>query len=425
MNVLIFFACFILAVVIGTKFKINIGFVGIIFGFIITWTYLGGKSADYVKMFPTSLFWNYAMPIIFYAFASANGTLKALGLKVVYAFRNAKWALSISIVCIAVIIAGAGASTNNTFIVAPLAWGFAISAGLHPLLVVASLWSGTMIGAFLPWTTMGAMHTGLSMEHLGVNIVWRYAAFLAIMGIMVFAIMFVICKGWKVKKDASTEMEKPAPFTTQQKTTLIAIAVCISLLLFPSILSTLFKWKWAKWMSSNLTVPITCSMGIAILALLHVGDLKEVFSKHVNWNILWVIVFMSQYCGLASAMGVTDTLTVWMQNMPTFLIGPCFALIAGALSFCVSASTVLPLLYAMVPSLAAVTGLSVSAMAMPMLIGVACTSISPISTGGAAAQIGAGPEISEKLFVPQLVLAVCIMLGVTVLTFTGFWYIGG
>ena len=78
MNVLIFFACFILAVVIGTKFKINIGFVGIIFGFIITWTYLGGKSADYVKMFPTSLFWNYAMPIIFYAFASANGTLKAL-----------------------------------------------------------------------------------------------------------------------------------------------------------------------------------------------------------------------------------------------------------------------------------------------------------------------------------------------------------
>ena len=79
----------------------------------------------------------------------------------------------------------------------------------------------------------------------------------------------------------------------------------------------------------------------------------------------------------------------------------------------------------MVVPLAGVTGLTVTQMAIPMLMGVGTTSISPITTGGAACQIGSTPEISEKLFVPQMILAVCIALGCTVLSFVGFFYILG
>lgn len=428
MNVLIFFLGFILAVVIGTKFKVNCGFIAIIFGFLITWFYLGAKSTSYVALFPTTLFWNYAMPIIFYAFANANGTLKVLGKKVVYAFRNASWALSISIMLMGAIIAASGTSTNNTFITAPLAWGFAVSAGLNPLLTVTALWCGSMIGSFTPWTTMGALHSGMMLQYLGEDIVWRLAIWLIIIGIVVFAVMFLILRGWRVARKDGTGpllMDKPEAFNKQQKMTLVTILACIALLLAPAILSTLFKWSWARWMSSNLTVPITCSCGIAILCLLHIGDLKEVFKNHVNWNILWTIVFMAQYCGLAAQMGVTDTLAAWLENIPAILIAPCLCLIGAALSFVTSASTVLPLLYAMVPSLAAVAGVSVAQMAIPMLMGVSVTSYSPISTGGAAAQIGAPAEVAEKLFVPQMVVAICIGLGATLLAFTGVYYIGG
>lgn len=428
MNVLVFFLGFVLAVVIGTKFKVNCGFLAIIFGFLITWFYLGERSSTYVAMFPTTLFWNYAMPIFFYAFASANGTLKVLGQKIVYAFRNATWALSLSIMVMAALIAASGTSTNNTFIAAPLAWGFATAAGLNPLMTVTSLWCGTLLGAFTPWTTMGALHNGMQLEYLGETLVWRYAAYLFVMGLVIFVIMLIITRGWRVSKtgaDAPALMAKPEPFTKQQSMTLATILICIALLLIPAILNTAFKWSWAKWMSTNLTVPITCSCGIAILCLMKIGDLKDVFKNHVNWNILWTILFMGQYCGLAAKMGVTDTLAQWLQNMPAVFIAPCICFIAAALSFVVSASTVLPLLYAMIPSLAAAAGVSVAQMAIPMLIGVAVTSFSPLSTGGAAAQIGAPTEVAEKLFLPQLITSVCVGVGAALLAFTGIYFIGG
>lgn len=424
MNVILFFAGFALAVVIGTKCKVNAGFIALIIGTLINWIYLKGAANDYIKLFPVTLFWNYAMPIIFYAFATANGTLKVLGKKIVYLFRNAKWALAISISITAFILGAAGASSNNTFIVAPLAWGFALTAGLDPLLTVSALWCGTMMGSYLPWTTMGALHVGFSQQYLGVDITWKYSIWLFIMGVVVLAIMYVIKKGWKVGESVST-MEKPESFSKDQVITLYAIFICILLLLVPSIVNQVHKCAWATWCTKNLTIPVTTSMGIGVLALFKVGDLKEVFKNNVNWNILFTIVFMSQYCGLATKMGVSDTLVDWLSNVPPVAIGPIMCLIGAALSFCTSASTVLPLLYAMVVPLAGVTGLTVTQMAIPMLMGVGTTSISPISTGGAACQIGSTPEISEKLFVPQMILAVCIALGCTVLSFVGFFYILG
>lgn len=425
MNVLIFFGCFALVVVLGTKLKVNFGFLAAIAGFLITWFYLGENANSYISMFPTRLFWNYGMPIIFYAFATANGTLRAIGLNIVYRFRNATKLLPVAIGLVSILVSASGAGSSSAFIVGPLAWGICIPAGINPLMTVVSLWIGTIVGGFVPWATGGILHQGWQEEFLGMNIIWRENAYYAAFGIMAFVLVFVILKGWRTTGEVDNSIfQTPDPLTREQKITLGFMGAFILLLLIPSIFNQFVGGAFWKWMSTNMAIPVTCTIGISALSLLRCGDLKEVLSKHVNWNILFVIVLMSQYCGLADKMGVTDTLTVWLQDMPAYLIAPMLALIAAALSFCVSASTILPLLYAMVPPLAASAGIPIAAMAVPFIIGTGASSISPISTGGASCQIGAPREVTDKLFTQQLVLSILLSILNVILTFAGFYTIG-
>lgn len=80
-NVIIFFLGFVIAILIGQFFKVNAGFVAIIFGFILNWVIVGDNAAGFIRLFPVTLFWNYGIPIIFYAFASANEPFRLLARK--------------------------------------------------------------------------------------------------------------------------------------------------------------------------------------------------------------------------------------------------------------------------------------------------------------------------------------------------------
>ena len=73
-------------------------------------------------------------------------------------------------------------------------------------------------------------------------------------------------------------------------------------------------------------------------------------------------------------------------------------LVGAALSFVVSATAVLPLLYSLAPIVGPAAGLSPAALIVPIVVGVGVTSFSPFSVGGATALIGAPPEVSNKLF---------------------------
>ncbi len=431
-NVLIFFVGFILAIVIGQIFKINPGFVAIALGFIITWIFLGAKgtSNSFISLFPVSLFWNYGMPIIFYAFAAANGTLNSLGQHIIWKFRNAKWAVSLAILVVAAVVAVCGAGTSNTFIVAPLAWSIAIPAGLPILLVPFALWCGSFIGSFWPWTSNAALHIGLITQNVkGINVentIWAMGAYYALFAIVIFVIAFFALKGWKTQAHADDSViTKPAPFTSQQKITLGIIFLLIALLLVPSILKTIMPKNAAfVWMASNLSIPVTSAIGISILCILNLGNLSEVFGKHVNWNVLWTITGMSMYCGLANSLGVITTLGNALKTLPPVIIAPAVVAIGAALSFVVSASAVLPLLYAMVPALAAAAHISPAAMVITVAMGVGVTSFSPFSVGGATSLIGAPPDVAGKLVVKMIVCAVAMALFGVVLAFLGVFRIG-
>ena len=193
--VIIFFLGFILAVVIGQKLKINCGFVAIALGFIITWLFGGENSTSnaFIKAFPVTLFWNYTIPVIFYAFASSNGTMQLLGRKIAYKFRETRWALPFAIAIVAAVVAAAGAGTMNTAIVGPLAWGMSVAAGVSPFVVPFALWSGSFMGSFLPWTSNGSLHVGMYGQYLeGIDpmaMCMRSAMFNLVMGVVVLAVV--------------------------------------------------------------------------------------------------------------------------------------------------------------------------------------------------------------------------------------------
>ncbi len=439
-NVIIFFAVFALAVVIGQKLKINAGFVAVAFGFILFWIYGGvdpetGKSlatsSNFIKNFPSALFWNYAIPVLFYAFAAANGTLQKLGQIIAYKFRNARWALPIAVYIIAAVVAVAGAGTMNTAIVAPLSWGLCIAAGVNPMIVPFALWTGSFLGSFVPWTSNGALLTGLYEQNLQpygidpMSLSVRICIYYGIMSLIIFIGMFVITKGWKpVDTGNGLVMEKPEPMNKQQKITMTIIIVCILLLLVPAILCQFTNNPVLVFMKNNLGIPITSVAGISLVAVLGGNSIKDVFSKHVNWNIIWLITGMGMYCTLAKPMGVISALGDAIQAMNPSFVMPAIALIGSMLSFVTSASTVQPMLFAMVPALSQGSGITMTAISTAMMIGVAVTSMSPISTGGALCLVGATEEAANKLFPRMILAAVLWAIVFILLAFTPFYSIG-
>lgn len=433
---IVFFIGFVLAIVIGQCLKINPGFVAIALGFILFWIFGGkdgaiGASKGFIALFPSTLFWNYGMPLIFYAFAAANGTLDMLGRKIVYAFRNAKWALPFAIFIVAIVVAIAGAGTTNTFIVAPLAWGLCVAAGVTPYIVVVSLWAGSFVGAFMPWTSNGALTIGMYEQFIpgldGVAMQTRVAIYYAAIAVVFMVVMYIITKAWKpvnYKEKFGVDVEsydttiKPGKFDRHQVATLVIIFTCIGVLLIPAIINQFAPNPVCKWMFNNLTIPVTATAGISLVALFGGKSIKEVFSTSVNWNMLFLITGMGMYCALAQPIGVVDALSQGMQGLDPWLIGPALCLVGGLLSFVTSASTVQPLLFTIIAALGPATGLDFSAMIVPMMIGVGMTSFSPVSTGGAAGLIGAPKGIPEKLFVYQILVAVALIVIMVILSFT-------
>lgn len=429
--VIIFFLGFVLAVVIGQKLKINCGFVAIALGFIITWLFGGENSTSnaFIKAFPVTLFWNYTIPVIFYAFASSNGTMQLLGRKIAYKFRETRWALPFAIAIVAAVVAAAGAGTMNTAIVGPLAWGMSVAAGVSPFVVPFALWSGSFMGSFLPWTSNGSLHVGMYGQYLeGIDpmaMCIRSAMFNLVMGVIVLAVVYFINKAWKLNDNGAEDfMHEPEPFSKEQKSTMLIILCCIGLLLVPSIINQFAPNAVCKWMSKNLSMPVTATAGISLVAVFGGNDIKKVFSKDVNWNMIFMIAGMGMYCTLANTLGVVDTLGQAMQTLPAFLIAPCFALLGSALSFVTSAATVQPLMMSMIPALAPVAGVPYGALVIPLMLGTGCTSMSPISTGGALCLVGCPNEVAPKVFNRLLYTAIAAMVVVALVCATPVILIG-
>lgn len=409
-NTILFFAGILLALVLGTKLKINIGLIALSFAFILGTTVGGLTPNGVVALFPVSLFFNFMVATFLFGFAQGNGTLKKVAEHLIYWCRNAGWLLGILFFGVTVIIAGLGAGGAAPFFLSAICFSLAAQAGINPLLVSLALWMGPMVGACMPWTSGYATNVGQLEIYFDLPVASGYVigffTFRAVFYTLMYVVVFLLLKGYKVNK-TELMLAKPDTFDKKQKQTLMIILGIIGVIVISNVVQLLFPNPAAKWISSKCSFQFLAIVGIALNALLQTADYQEVVRKHIPWDTLLMLSLTGMYMALANSIGVVDYMSDLLQNtIPAQWIIPGVVLIMCILSFFVSGGVIVPMMLPLLPVLSAASGTSAGAIYCATQMGLTASSISPFSQGGAAVLTGCGDEeVRKKLIKHQTLLA--------------------
>ncbi len=430
-------AAIVISIAICFKTGINMGLIAMTFAFLIGCLFMGEKAASIFGFWPDSLIFFLLASAMFYGFARENGTLTLFGTKLLYKFRKSIEALPFVFAFIAFVLGLLGAGPGTIVLLAPLGFSVCAQTGIDPLLMVFAIDTGYNCGTQNPWTGTGVVLYGL-VEESGVaadiaihTYMLSYTTFL-INKVLFLVLFYVGFKFLKGKKNAGTQkvqnldiLEKePEQFSKIQKKTMILILVSFCLLVIPNIINTLVKIKDPAF--KNLVALCKPQAVLIIFALIasfmNLANPKKVMQK-MPMGTVFTIAGVCFLMELAKKAGLLEAVVAVFEggNIPGFLITPVFCFIAAFLSiFASGTSVVLPLLFPMVPALAAATGINTVALYAAAQIGALATPISPFSTAGAQF-VGLAPDdkLSDTLVKQQFLLAIVMMAATTVAALFG------
>lgn len=430
-------AAIVISIAICFKTGINMGLIAMTFAFLIGCLFMGEKAASIFGFWPDSLIFFLLASAMFYGFARENGTLTLFGTKLLYKFRKSIEALPFVFAFIAFVLGLLGAGPGTIVLLASLGFSVCAQTGIDPLLMVFAIDTGYNCGTQNPWTGTGVVLYGL-VEESGVaadiaihTYMLSYTTFL-INKVLFLVLFYVGFKFLKGKKNAGTQkvqnldiLEKePEQFSKIQKKTMILILVSFCLLVIPNIINTLVKIKDPAF--KNLVALCKPQAVLIIFALIasfmNLANPKKVMQK-MPMGTVFTIAGVCFLMELAKKAGLLEAVVAVFEggNIPGFLITPVFCFIAAFLSiFASGTSVVLPLLFPMVPALAAATGINTVALYAAAQIGALATPISPFSTAGAQF-VGLAPDdkLSDTLVKQQFLLAIVMMAATTVAALFG------
>lgn len=430
-------AAIIIAIAICFKTGINLGLIAMTFAFLIGCLFMGEKAATIFGFWPDSLIFFLLASAMFYGFARENGTLTLLGTKLLYKFRKSIGALPFVFAFIAFVLGLLGAGPGTIVLLAPLGFSVCAQVGIDPLLMVFAIDTGYNCGTQNPWTGTGVVLYGL-VEESGVaadvaihTYMLSYATFL-INKVLFLALFYVVFRFLK-KKTASAGQKvqsldilekKPDAFSPVQKKTMVLILVSFFLLVIPNIINTFVKIDSVVFKNLvKLCKPQAILIIFALIAsIMNLASPKKVLQK-LPMGTVFTIAGVCFLMELAKKVGLLESVVAVFDggNIPPFLIAPVFCLIAAFLSiFASGTSVVLPLLFPMIPALAAATGVNVVALYAAAQIGALATPISPFSTAGAQF-VGLAPDdqLADKLIKQQFALAIVMMVATSIAALFG------
>lgn len=401
----LFFMLILLALIIGTKWNINIGLIAAVFAFLLGATAGGMNASSVVSLFPTTLFFNFFAATFLFGFAGCNGTLKKFAGHCLYVCRNTGWMLGILFFLITTLVAALGASGSAPFFMSAICFSLAFQAGIHPLLVSVAVWTGSMVGGGFPWTSsyatnMGQLEIYFSTEEAASFVngfyIWR-----AVFYTLLYLVMFAILKGYRVNRRA-VELEKPEPFDKKQKQSLGIIFAMIMLIVTASAVKTMFPCRITETIGEICSFQMLALLGIVGNVLGKTAPYGKVLKEHVPWDTLVMLSLTGMYMALAERLGVIDFMSEILQNrIPSHWILPGIVGVMCMLSFFVSGRVVIPMMLPLLKVFAAASSTPVAAIYCATQIGLTASSISPFSQGGAAALTGCGDEIIRKRLIRQ------------------------
>ena len=221
------FISLILAIFIGFKKKINTGFIGIFFAFILGQFLLELGSAKIISGWPTNLFFILLGMTFLFSIAKVNGTLELVSKKVcLIAKGNTRLLPIIFFVMSGVISALGPGPIVVTALMAPIAMQLSKEENIPELLMSTITISGSLAGGLSPLTPSGIIANSLAAEY-GLNT--EKTVFLNTFVVMIIlgAFFYVIFGGYKLAKKESKKKET-IDFNSDQKKTLIVMLLVIT-----------------------------------------------------------------------------------------------------------------------------------------------------------------------------------------------------
>lgn len=419
-NILILCAI-ILAIALGYRTKINTGFFGIVFAYIIGTFYLGIKSGDIIKMWPISIFFVILAISLFYNFAMTNGTLEKLAQHMLYRTRKVPKLLPFAIFIAATILAalGAGFFAVMAFFT-PITMLLCRKTGLSPLIGALAVNYGALCGNNFMISPGGVVFIGL-MNQAGYEAVsygFEFQIFLASFVVPIVVLSLLILFNTRKKGNADVvEISLPEAFNAVQKKTLaLVVSMIVVVLIFP-ILHIIFpQVGLIKTLDKAIDVGLVAVVFAVLALLMNLGDEKEVIKK-VPWGTLIMICGVGMLISVAIKAGTVKLIAGFVTDtIPAPVVPIVMAAIGGFMSFFSSTmGVVTPALFPLVPNLAEASGIDAAVLFSAIVIGGQATAISPFSSGGSLVLSTVSEEERVDMFGKLIFRGVPICLGAAII----------
>lgn len=412
----------LVAIIIGLKFKINLGILGLVSAYLCG-SVIGGLSASSILgLWPISVMTQVICIMLFFSVAMNNGTFKVLADKMIYSGRKVAPLIPFLLYLAIFVVAAVGTGSTAVYIMAlPIylvAKQVKIKPGFFPIIIISGLnggaWQifsrdGAMAGGILADSGFAAEEAAAISSKMGLHY------FLT--SLVLFAVGYVIFRGWKCE---ALVTEKPEPFTKQQKITLGLVGAFIAVYLIPTILGNFITSDLLTAVNLRINLFMLACVFALICILLKLSTIKEMIDS-VPWMALITVGGMGTFISVCNKLGLVDFLsTVISNNISVSLVPSVLAICAGFMSlFSATMGVVLPTFYPIAYSLAGSMGISPALMVSAISIGSGMSGISPFSSMGAVTYSVVGEKDKKAIFTSEiltvaiayLVVQACILVG--------------
>lgn len=419
----------IISIIVGWKWKFNTGIIALAFAFLIGFFGLGLSINEIISFWPTTIVFYLLAISLFFNYPTNNGTMDVLGKKLLYALGGNAKLVPFVIMVVCAIVGGLGAGASTPVIVGPFCFVMAVSAGVSPVTTALAIALGNVMGSNNPYNGYGGVISKNLIMANGVdeqtavtttNFIWVNVMIIAVIMIVIF---YFALKDFRAKK---VKVDQPPKFSKDQKKTLIVVLCAFVLMVVPAILNSMVKNDVIAKIAGFCQPQAIMIVGSFVCACMKLGKEKDII-KQIPVSTIVMIVGVYTLIQVAAAAGLVDFISHALANsIPKFLVPAAIVLFAAFLSFFSSStSTVMPLMYPLVPMLSAELGLNPIMLYTCIFWGGLSTAVSPFSTGGAIT-IAACPidEVREglpnKMIITALVMPAITMILVTLGIFNIF-----
>ena len=417
------------AIIVGNVSKINVGVIAMSIAFFIGVWGLGLSVSDVINFWPIRIMFFLVAIGLLFGYAIETGTLDLLSKKMLYAVGGNAKILPFAVFLLTGIVDVLGAGGSTPGIMAPIVIPMMVTAGLSPVMGAISICMGAFVFGSNPINGFGGVvGLGLLEQNYGYDAAFESTMY-QFVSVIIACILFQIIAYFVLgcHKAKKVEMpEKPEPFKGEQKIALGIMIGALCLMFFPVMFSMFFPGiAWLKALA-DICQPQSIMVVAALVCMaLRLADQKKIVAA-IPWNTIIQICGVCIMVGVATEAGLGDAIAsiVGHEDFPVWLIAPLLALFCGFLTFFSSmTSVVFPIAYAVVPSIAAATGLNPVGLLCAVWCGCMAAGMSPFSLAGALI-VGSTPkELQDGLVTKQLIYTIVGIIFGTLLSATGIWNI--